>query len=89
MLFSDSYYQPLKQLHVALSAAGSLIPLEPHQGALVFRLLGPTNVERDREREGGLMRRGESRPRCSSAASPQPLCADSIESNAENVASYL
>lgn len=86
MLFSDSYYQPLKQLHVAPSAAGSLIPLEPHQGALAFRLLGPTNVERDREKEKEAWR---AEGRAVHAAAPPPLCADSLESNAEDAASYL
>lgn len=34
MLFSDSYYSSLKQLHAAPSAAAAPIPLKPHQAAL-------------------------------------------------------
>ncbi|CAB1432403.1 unnamed protein product [Pleuronectes platessa] len=38
MLFCDSYYSSVEQLHAAPSAAAAPIPLKPHQGALASLL---------------------------------------------------
>lgn len=63
VLFSDSYYNSLKQLHAAPSAAAALIPLKPHQGvlaSLLNRRFSSTATgshqprERERQRERAL-----------------------------------
>lgn len=77
------------------AAAAALIPLKPHEGELASLLnrrfsaappLGPTNLEKERGEEKD---RKRDPPPCSSAATPQPLCADSMESNVEDVAGCI